>query len=132
MARYLIWLIALAVLYVVNVGLVAGAFRVHRGRNKLHVPESELRWRVLAAAAGMTVILPAVVLTATAFGSTIAVFAVAAAVLVPAGGLWLAHSLGLDEFTEGASVFLVYAVIPGIVLSLAARGWLPLARWLQL
>jgi len=131
MTRYLIWLAALVILFVINSGLILGAFRLHRGRKGFGLNRDELRWRIFFAAAGMTMIVPILYLPVLGFlPKTITVVAVLGFIALPAAAQWLNYSLGLDEFVEGFSVAIMHMLVPVLFLILVWRFNIPLARWL--
>ncbi|VTS00117.1 hypothetical protein [Tuwongella immobilis] len=134
MTRYLIWMVALLIVWLVNIGLVYGAFRLHLGRAGFRgLDRKELIWRTLFAAAGMTLIVPLIYLPVLGFfPKTISTVAVLGFIALPIAGQWLNFSLGMDEFIDGFSVAIMQMLVPVLMLVIVWRFDIPLKRWLML
>jgi hypothetical protein len=130
----LLWFIlGLAVLTALSGGLAAMAFRVNLGATPWPLDRGDFWWRCLLAGA-----LLAVYLVVAYFASFVLVGRDAAGLfwilLAPypvVAVLVLTWSLALDDWLEGAKVFLVQHLVPILLLALAALVVAPLRGWLN-
>jgi hypothetical protein len=123
--RTVMWITATGIVYVLNLAIIAAAFRLHRGRSGLGMGLAEFLRASALAATGLTILTPVLWyiqiglmgITPNAFECSI----VAAVMLVPLGAQFVNWSFGLDEWGEGFSVFLLFLAIPVLLILLTRQ-----------
>jgi hypothetical protein len=135
-------IVAVTIWWPLNVPLAALAYRVRHGHGELPLETDALWWRSAGASLGLALMSALMLglnffLVARAFlpsGPVQLVLFMAYLAAAPAFLFWI---FALEDFLEALSLFLIYVLVPGLVLLIVDRllhFWLPLqaaAAWLQ-
>src|SRR5262249_34903928 len=122
----LIVIVAVTLLWPLNVFLMALAFKVRHGQEKIDMEPREFWWRMTFAALGLAALT--LVLLGLAYGLIAGaelprhiIHLVLFMVYLPAGVWFLHWVLAFDDVLQALSVFLLYFLLPLLPLLLAGR-----------